>query len=277
MPQPRDLDPYVDARTFYGAELRRLREAAGMSQTELGERVFCSGSYIGQFESATRRPQLEMSRALDGLLGTGEHLQRLCRLAQESRVAEYFADAAELEKEARTINEYAPVLIPGLLQTRRYATALTWSSQRFSSAKAVEQQVSTRMERAELLRGETPPAFWAILHEAALRVPVGGPGAMREQLNHLVQMAVTHRHVVLQVLPFSAGVHPFLNTMVSLMDFADGPPLVYSEGAYTGQLIDDPQLVATYRSAYDMARAVALSPEAPLALIESAAKDFLTQ
>ncbi|MCM2411044.1 helix-turn-helix transcriptional regulator [Streptomyces sp. RKAG290] len=276
MPLPKDLDPYTDSRAFYGAELRRLREAAGMSQGELGERVFCSGSYIGQFEAATRRPQLEMSRAFDQLLGSGAHLERLCRLAGQSRVAEYFADAAELERQARSISEYAPVLIPGLLQTRGYAAALTRASQRFISAEAVEQQVSTRMERSELLRGDTPPAFWAILHESALRVPVGGPEVMREQLNHLAETAVTHRHIILQVLPFSAGVHPFLNTMVSLMDFADGPPVAYSEGAYTGQLIDEPQLVGTYQSAYDLARAVALSPEASLALIESAAKDYLT-
>ncbi|WP_327113327.1 helix-turn-helix transcriptional regulator [Streptomyces sp. NBC_01341] len=56
MPHARELDPYTDARAFYGSELRRLREAASMSQGQLGERVFCSGSYIGMFEAAERRP-----------------------------------------------------------------------------------------------------------------------------------------------------------------------------------------------------------------------------
>ncbi|TWG06449.1 helix-turn-helix protein [Streptomyces brevispora] len=274
MPLPKDLDPYTDPRAFYGAELRRLREAAGLSQGELGTRVFCSGTYIGQFEMAERRPQLEVSRALDEVLGSGEHLQRLCRLARTSKVAGYFADAAELEKQATSISEYAPVLMPGLLQTRGYAAALTRVSSRFISAEAVEEQVSTRMERAELLRCDTPPAFWAILHESALRVPVGGPEVMGDQLNHLTETVRTRPHIILQVLPFSAGVHPFLNTMASLMDFADGPPVAYTESAYTGQLIDEPRLVGSYRSAYDLARAVALSPEASLALVESAAKDY---
>ncbi|MFE5095603.1 Scr1 family TA system antitoxin-like transcriptional regulator [Streptomyces sp. NPDC056638] len=273
MPQPKDLDPYTDARSFYGSELRRLREAAGMSQGELGDRVFCSGTYIGLFEMAERRPQEDMSRAFDELLGSGEHLQRLCRLARESKVASYFADAAELEKRARSIEEYAPMLMPGVLQTRAYATALTRGTMRRTSDEGVERTVSARMERAQLFSCENRPDFWAIIHEAALRVPIGGLPTMRDQLAHLVETAQAHPHAILQVLPFSAGFHPFLNTMCSLMQFADAPPVVYTEGAYTGQLVEEAALVAQYRSAYDLARAVALSPEASLALIASAAKD----
>ncbi|WP_327272285.1 helix-turn-helix transcriptional regulator [Streptomyces sp. NBC_01224] len=273
MPQPKDLDPYTDARAFYGSELRRLREAAGMSQSELGDRVFCSGTYIGMFEMAERRPQEDMSRAFDELLGSGEHLQRLCRLARKSKVAGYFADAAELEKRARSIEEYAPMLIPGVLQTRAYATALTRGTMRRTSDEGVERTVSARMERAQLFSCENRPDFWAIIHEAALRVPIGGLPTMRDQLAHLVETAQAHPHAILQVLPFSAGFHPFLNTMSSLMQFADAPPVVYTEGAYTGQLVEEAALVAQYRSAYDLARAVALSPEASLALIASAAKD----
>ncbi|WP_405811962.1 helix-turn-helix transcriptional regulator [Streptomyces sp. NBC_01520] len=272
MPQPKDLDPYANPRTFYGSELRRLREAAGLSQNQLGERVFCSGTYIGLFEAAERRPQVELSRALDELLGSGEHLQRLCRLARTSKVAGYFADAAELETRAASICEYAPMLVPGVLQTREYAESLLRSARR-ASENVLQQQVDARLARAELLAGGTCTAFWAILHEAALQVPIGGTTIMREQLAHLIETARTHQHVVLQVLPFSAGAHPFLNTMISIMDFPDAPAVVYTEGVYTGQLIDEPTLVADHRSAYDLARALALSPEASLDLIASTAKD----
>ncbi|MEU5427301.1 helix-turn-helix transcriptional regulator [Streptomyces olivoreticuli] len=275
MTQPRNTDPYSDPRTFYGSELRRLREAAGFTQEQLGRRVFCSGAYIGQFEAAVRRPQLEISELLDDVLDSGEHLQRLCRLARTSRVPEYAADAAELEQQAKTISLYAPMVVPGVLQTEAYARALIRGSQRFAPQQVVEEYVSDRMERAKLLDGPDAPILWGILHEAALRVPVGGPKAMGEQLTHVVQTLQAHPNVLLQVMPFAAGPHPFLDMCVWLMDFSDAPPVVYTEGAYTGQLIEEPALVARFRSAYDLARATALSPEASQALIDSTAKDWM--
>ncbi|THA32743.1 XRE family transcriptional regulator [Streptomyces sp. A1277] len=276
MPQPKDLDPYIDARTFYGAESRRLREAAGMSQTELGERVFCSGSYIGQFESATRRPQLEMSRALDGLLGTGEHLQRPCRLAQESKVAGYFADAAELQLRATSISSYTSMTVHGLLQTESYARALTRAAHPFATAEVIEGHVQTCMERTGLLDSPDAPMLWMVIHEAALLLPVGGGAAMAEQLTHLAEQTDSRPRVVTQVLPFSAGAHPFLHASMTLTQFADAPAVACTEGAYSGQLVEDPLLVEQYRSAYDLARAVALSPEASLHRITSAAREFAT-
>ncbi|MEU4209259.1 helix-turn-helix transcriptional regulator [Streptomyces sp. NPDC026206] len=276
MTQSRNTDPYSDPRAFYGSELCRLREAAGLTQEQLGQRGFCSGSYIGQFETAVRRPQLELSELLDEVLGSGKHLQRLCRLARKSRVADYFADAAELEQQAKTISEYSSMYVLGLLQTEAYARAVTRGAQRFAPQEVVEQAVSARRERAQLLEGPSAPVYWAIVHEAALRVTVGSPVVMKEQLGHLAEMIRALPNLVLQVMPFAAGAHLFLNTMVSLMHFSDAPPVVYTEGAGTGRLIEDPALVAQCQSSYDLARAAALPPEASLALIESAAKDWAT-
>ncbi|MGW1088218.1 helix-turn-helix domain-containing protein [Streptomyces sp. NPDC002596] len=276
MPQPKELDPYTNPRAFYGCELRRLREAAGLSQEQLGERVFCSGSYIGQFESANRRPQIDMSRVFDQLFGSGEHLERLCRLARKSKVASYFADAAELQERAKSIEEYSSLVVPGLLQTEAYARALTQAAQPFTTSSVIEGHVRTRMDRAQLLDSPTAPILWVIVHEAALRVLVGGSAVMAEQLTHLAEQNRSRTRIVAQVLPFSAGAPPFLDTSVTLMRFTDAPPAVYTEGAYGGQLIEESTVVDQFRSAYDLARAAALSPEASLALIESAAKDYAT-
>lgn len=275
MTQPKNLDPYTSPRAFYGAELRRLREEASWSQEQLGERVFCSGTYIGQFESATRRPQLDVSKRLDGVLGSGEHLQRLCELARKSKHADYFADAAELEKLAKTISEYSSMLVPGLLQTEAYSRALMEAVAPHLSDAEIEEQVSVRMERARLLDNPTTPQLWEIVHETALRMQVGGPDVMREQMQHLARLARTRRAVI-QVLPTSAGPHVFMMGMVSLMTFADAPPVAYVEGPYTGQLIDEPALVERHQAAYDLARAAALSPAASLALIDSAAEEYST-
>ncbi|MFC9205518.1 Scr1 family TA system antitoxin-like transcriptional regulator [[Kitasatospora] papulosa] len=276
MPLPKDLDPYANPRAFYGAELRRLREAAGLSQNELGERAFCSGTYIGLFEAAERRPQVEISRALDALLGSGEHLQRLCRLARTSKVAGYFADAAELQQRAVSIAEFSSLVVPGLLQTESYARALTRAAHPYASDDVVETHVRTRIERGALLDSPAAPVLWVIVHEAALRSPVGGAAVIAEQLHHLHAQGDARPRVVVQVLPFSAGASPLLDTSVTLMHFADAPPVVYTEAAYSGQLVEDFGLVGQISSAYDLARASALSPEASLSLIKSAAKDYAT-
>ncbi|MEJ8656595.1 helix-turn-helix domain-containing protein [Streptomyces sp. MS1.AVA.4] len=273
MTEPRNTDPYTDPRAFYGSELRRLREAARLSQEQVGERVFCSATYIGQFENATRRPQLEMSKQLDEVLGSGEHLQRLCRLARTSKVADYFADAAELERLAKTICEYAPVLVPVLLQTETYARAITRTATPFASQDSVEERVRARMDRQGVLGDPTRPVLWAILQEAVLRTPMGGPEAMREQLLHIAEQGRSRRAVV-QVLPFAAMNEAFIASMVSVMTFDDAPAVVYTEGAGSGQLIDDPALVEQCQRSYDLARAAALSPRASLELLESVAEDY---
>lgn len=274
MTLPKTLDPYTSPRAFYGAELRRMREAAGLSQEQLGERAFCSGTYVGQFESATRRPQPDLSRQFDDVLGSGEHLQRLCRLARKSKHPDYFADAAELERLAKTISEYAPMLVPGLLQTEGYARALTSEAQMFAQQDEVDTRVQARMERARLLEAPTAPELWAVIHEATLRVVVGDPATMADQLKSLADVARSHRRVMVQVLPFEAGAPAFLNGTVIQMSFLDAPPVTYTESAYAGQLIEEPTLVAQYQKAYDLVRAAALSPKASLKLLESAAKDY---
>ena len=128
---------------FFGTELRRKREEAGFTQVELGARVFVSGAYIGQFEQAIRKPQIDIAERIDEVLQTAGFFGRLCRkLIDDSRYAEYFRAAAELEGLATEIAEYEPMVIPGLLQTFAYATALTRSTNRFASAEAINDKVT---------------------------------------------------------------------------------------------------------------------------------------
>ncbi|WP_231626977.1 helix-turn-helix domain-containing protein [Streptomyces apocyni] len=275
MAQPKSLDPYTNPRSFYGAELRRKREEMGWSQEQLGAKAFCSGAYIGQFESATRRPQPDLSRLFDGEFGTGEHFQRLCRLARKSKHADYFADAAELEKLAKTISEYAPMLVPGLLQTEAYARAVTQVTLPYADPHEIAELVQLRTERQRILGATTGPLLWAVLHETVIRVPMGGRDVMGGQLRHLVNLGRTPL-VVLQVLPFAASAEAFINGMTSLLTFSDAPAVVYAEGAGSGQLIEDPGLVEQYQRSYDRVRAAALSPEASLGLLESAAEEHST-
>jgi transcriptional regulator with XRE-family HTH domain len=259
---------------FFGAELKRRRENAGFTQAALGARVFVSGGYIGQFEQAIRKPQLDVAQRIDEVLQTEGFFERTWRkLIDDSRYADYFAAVVELERTATKICEFAPTLVPGLLQTVEYARAVTLANNPFATDEYVEETVAARLERSRILAGTTRPEYWVVLHENVLRIPVGGPAVAAQQLEHVAGMA-RERRALVQVLPYGQGAHTAMIGALKLMEFEDAPPTAYTETSFSGTLVDDPAVVKRAARAYDLLRAAALSPEASLALIESAAEDF---
>ncbi|MBQ0886752.1 helix-turn-helix transcriptional regulator [Streptomyces sp. RM72] len=258
---------------FFGTELKRRRDDAGITQVELGSRVFVSGGYIGQFEQAIRKPQLDVAQRIDEALQTDGIFERLCRkLIDDPRYADYFAGVVELERLATTVGDFEPTVIPGLLQTPGYARALTLATHPFAADEFIEDRVAARVERSRVLDDATRPVYWAVVHETVLRVPVGGPEVTAVALERMSVLAA-ERKVLLQVLPFSAGA-PANSGSLRLMEFEDAPPTAYTETSFSGSLLDDPAVVHRARRAYDLIRGAALSPEASLALVRSAAEEF---
>ncbi|MFF3482105.1 Scr1 family TA system antitoxin-like transcriptional regulator [Streptomyces sp. NPDC002701] len=259
---------------FFGTELKRHREEAGLTQAELGYRVFVSGGYIGQFEQAIRKPQLDVADRIDDALQTDGFFERTWRkLIDDRRYADYFAEVVELERTATKICEFAPTLVPGLLQSATYTRVVTLAGNPFATDAHIEEKVAARIERAQILAAAARPVYWVILHEQVLRIPVGDGGDMAEQLEHITGLA-RQRKVLVQVLPTAVGAYPLMGRMVRLFEFADAPPAVYTEAVYSGNLLDDPALVKRVQGTYDLLRAAALPPEASLALITSAAEDY---
>ncbi|MGA4842029.1 helix-turn-helix domain-containing protein [Streptomyces sp. G45] len=259
---------------FFGTELKRRRENAGLTQVELGARVFVSGGYIGQFEQAIRKPQLDVAQRIDEVLQTEGFFERLWKkLIKDSPFASWFEEVVELERLATKISEFAPTIVPGLLQTPAYVRAIMVSGNPFATDEYIEEKVQARVERGRILKDATRPKYWAILHECVLRVPVGGPATMAEQLEHILTLARV-RTILVQVLPFAAGAHPSIGKMMKLMEFEDAPPTAYTESLLSGNLLDEPSVVKHSLEIYDHLRAAAMSPEASLTLIESAAEDF---
>ncbi|MFB7180567.1 Scr1 family TA system antitoxin-like transcriptional regulator [Streptomyces sp. NPDC056257] len=269
----KNLDPSSSPRALLGAELRVARERAGLSQAELGEPLFVSGSFIGQLEAGTRRMHIEFARQIDDILDTNGFFVRNCGAAAKSKYPDHFAAAAEAEALATAIREYAPQLIPGLLQTAAYAREVFRAYQPTATEETIDELVTNRLARAALLNDPTTPMLWCVLDEAVLRRCGENPAVLAENLRHIASLIRQHR-VIVQVLPFSAGFHAGMLGSLKLMSFDDAPPLAYVQGMGTGQLFDDPSTVAQHTLTYDLLTANALSPRKSLALIESVAEDY---
>ncbi|MEU8886456.1 helix-turn-helix transcriptional regulator [Streptomyces sp. NPDC048442] len=258
----------------FGEELKLRRERAGLTQDALGLMVFVSGGYIGQFEQAVRKPQLDVAQRIDQALQTDGFFERTWRkLITDSRYVHYFSVVVDLEPLATSIYEFEGGVVPGLLQIPAYARALTVNARPELSDTEILQAVEGRMERQHILDDPTGPLYWAVLHETALRTPVGGPAVMIEQLEKITA-SIFSRRIMVQVIPFSEGAYPSMGKPLRLMEFSDAPPLAYTEGLFVGELLDDPAVVKKAQRTYDLLRAAALSPEVSLQLIESAAEDY---
>ncbi|QES48884.1 transcriptional regulator [Streptomyces venezuelae] len=269
----KNLDPSSSPRALLGSELRVARERAGKSQAELGEPLFVSGSFIGQLEAGTRRMHLDLARQIDEILDTGGFFARNCGAAAKSKYPDHFAAAAEAEALAKAIREYAPLIIPGLLQTEAYAREVFRAGHPTAPDETIDELVTNRLARAALLSDPTTPLLWCVLDEAVLRRAGDTKAVMAEALRHIAGL-IRARRIIVQVLPFSAGFHAAMEGSLKLMSFEDAPSLAYVQGMGTGQLFDDPATVTHHSLTYDLLTANALSPRKSLALIESVAEDY---
>ncbi|OAH13184.1 helix-turn-helix domain-containing protein [Streptomyces jeddahensis] len=261
------------SRSSYGEELRRRREAAGLTQEELSVRAIMSRTHIAHIEAGRRRPSVEDARRLDEVLQTGGVFVRFLPTQGEGTVAQHFAEALELERQATVIREYAPKLVPGMLQTPAYAREVLQSGFPPKTDEERDRLLVTRLQRARILEDFKSPVVWYLLDEAVLRRPVGGPAVMCEQLRHIVKLGESHR-IRVHVLPFSVGFHALLEGFISLMWFEDLPPVAYAEGLKTGRVLEVPSVVGECQVAYDHAMGDALSHRNSLALIKSIAEDY---
>ncbi|MEV6808021.1 helix-turn-helix transcriptional regulator [Streptomyces sp. NPDC051132] len=277
MTRGKDIDGSTSVPTFYGKELRWKREAAGLSLEAFLEGSFYGKTYLSDIERGERRMPLDLARHADRVLETDGFFERRCedvRKARRTGHAAYFEKVLEAEKHASAIEEWSPMLFPGLLQTAAYARAVILTGLPLSLDAEVEEKVSARMARADLFEVDhRVPEYWVILHERLIADPILPPLEMAEQLDRIVEL-VDQRRITSQVVPRKQRAYPLMAASTMTMTFPDAPPLVYTEASYTGDTIDDPIFVEQYRKAYDRLRAVALSPEASLDLIKAAAEDY---
>lgn len=248
------LDPGASPLDYYGYELRRHREAAGLTQKQLGDIVNYTGSLVGLVETARRVPTVEFSERVDAALGTDGALSRLLELVMRSQLPNWFQQVAELQSRAVEICSFEIHMVHGLLQTLDYARAVLGVLDQGN----LDDRTAVRLARQSIFEKEEPPVFWAILSEAALQQEVGSRETMRGQLAQLS----SHEHnprINVQILPFSAGAHAGLTGSFDLYRFASEPSIVYTEGYGSAHPTANPETVKDCSLRYDHLQAAALS------------------
>ncbi|MBO1337422.1 helix-turn-helix transcriptional regulator [Streptomyces sp. VRA16 Mangrove soil] len=253
----RDLDPSASPLDYYGYELRRRREAAGLTLGQLGDCIFCTGSLVGQIECAKKVPTRDFSERVDAALGTEGFFSGLVGLVLRSQLPYWFQAFAEMEARATYISTYQCQVVYGLLQTEEYARAVLSVEEHDD----LEAKVAARLERQRVLERAEPPALWVVLDEAVLHREIGGPNVMRRQLARLLDF----RDV--QVLPFSAGQHAGMMGTFTMLRFTGDPDLYYSESYASGHMTANPQVIRERSVGYARLQADALSPKESAALI----------
>jgi len=248
------LDPGASPLDYYGFELRRHREAAGLTQRQLGDIVNYTGSLVGQVETARKLPTQEFSDRVDAALGTGGLLSRLLDLVLRSQLPAWFQQVAELQARAVDIYSFEAQMIHGLLQTEEYARAVLGTLDQSN----LDDRTAVRVARQRIFEKENPPVFWVILSEAALYLEIGGRKTMRNQLARLLAYENNLR-INIQILPHSAGAHAGLTGSYDLYRFPSDPPIVYTEGYGSGHPTANPDTVKDCSLRYDHLQAAALS------------------
>ena len=182
----------------------------------------------------------------------------------------FFVDWVDEEKVATALFYWAPLLVPGILQTEKYARALLEVDP--DDEETFEVHLAGRMERQEILTRPKPPMVAVLLDETALLRCIGNPAVMYEQLSHLAEVSLRTR-IVLQVIPATVGAHAGLTGAVSIAEREGEPTIVYLESLTAGQTTKEPDIVAKARTITDVLRGEALSRGASRDLIMKVAED----
>jgi Domain of unknown function (DUF5753)/Helix-turn-helix domain len=252
-------------RILLGAHLRRMREATGISREDAGWEIRSSESKISRMELG--RVGFKERDVADLLnlygLDDAEERERLLALAKDANnpgwwhrygdvLPSWFQSYLGLEAAAERIRTYETQFVPGLLQTVDYARAVVRIGQVTLKPEEVERRVELRMDRQRIITRPRPVRLWAVLDEAVLRRPVGGPKVLRGQIEALIELS-ERQNITLQVIPFSAGGHAATGGAFSLLRFPepDMSDVVYIEHMTSALYLDKRDDLDIYATAMD--------------------------
>lgn len=268
-------------RRRLGTELKRCREAAGLTQEMVSRHFEWHAAKVTRIETARVAVTPRDVRDLLTLYGVQdpEYREALIALARRSRERTWWTDYRDimrpgnfvgLEAEASLMRAWEPIVLPGLLQIEAYMRALMRTGRSNDPPESIDRRIALRLKRQGRLRGESPLRLAAIVDESAIRRVIGGQDVMDIQLRHLIDAAQLP-NVTLQVLPFDAGENPFLGGPAAILEFRETTHLdvVYLEGLAGDYYEEQPSEVARYREEFERLAAKALDERRSVKLIES--------
>jgi transcriptional regulator with XRE-family HTH domain len=254
------INPDDSLWTWLAYDLRRYREARGLTQAEIGRLLGVTKQQVHNFESGIRRPDKKQAKTLDAVWDTGGHFTRLRKFAEAGHDPKWFRAFTQYEARALTIKTYTLSIVHGLLQTSDYARALFVAG----GVEDVDAVVEARMARQEVLNSRSE--VWALINESVLDQPVGGPKVMRGQLAHLLEIS-QRPSVWLRVVPRRVGYHIGLDGPFTVIS-TRGETVAYLEAVGGGRLAQETAEVNGYALRFDRIGTDALSRTDSRVLIE---------
>ncbi len=253
-------------RMLLGAQLRRLREAQGVTRETAGWEIRASESKISRMELGRvgfKERDVADLLTLYGVTSSDERTALLALVGQANTpgwwhrygdlLPGWFQSYVGLESAATLIRTYEVQFVPGLLQTEEYVRAVILLGHRSVSEDEIKRRVDLRLARQQVLTRPDPSRLWAVIDEAALRRTIGGPGVMRAQLEALVR-ATKLPNVTLQVMPFHAGGHAATGGGFTILRFPDQdlPDVIYLEQLISALYFDKRDDVDRYAEAMEL-------------------------
>jgi transcriptional regulator with XRE-family HTH domain len=252
----RDRESTIRGRKL-GEGLRRGMEDAGLNSKQAAHVLGCSESWVSRLLSGKRGGTIADVAAFLGVCRVkSPERDRLLALCSDvhtpgwfqqhgSRLPKQLVTLINHEDKAVAIDDFQSVFVPGLLQTADYARAVI-SGDVNVPLEEVDERVVARLARQILFSRERPARFTFYVHEFVLRLPVGGPVVMSEQLHHLLRMSV-RSYLTLRVVPVSLGAYAAMTGAFTLMELADFRPVTYLESETSSLFLEKREEIAAYR------------------------------
>lgn len=278
-----DREPTIRSREL-GEGLRRAMHGAGLTGKDAARLLGCSPSWVSRLLSGKRGgTEVDVAAFLAICRVQGRERDRLLALCREqntlgwfqqhgSRLPQQLVTLIDHETRATKYSDIQPLLMPGLLQTGEYARAVI-SRNVNVPADEVDDRVAARLARQNLLSRDRPPRLTFYVHEFVLRLPVGGPAVMADQLHHLLRLSV-RPYLTLRVMPAALGAHAAMVGAFTLMVFAEFRPVAYLESDTSSVFLERPEETAAYRRTLDALADTSLSEGQSRELIATLATEF---